>query len=92
VEQMLKNFTVFCMAFVAFCLIQMSMIQAETKSNVIVLTNDNFEHLTQASTGATTGDWMVEFYAPWCGHCKKLAPTYEKLANGIIQIFIIYKN
>ena len=38
--------------------------RADGGSSVIELTDASFEQLTQASTGATTGDWLVEFYAP----------------------------
>ncbi|CAM9569872.1 unnamed protein product [Phaeothamnion confervicola] len=52
-------------------------------AEVVILGTANFEHLTQAATGATTGDWFIEFYAPWCGHCKRLEPTWKELANEL---------
>lgn len=48
-------------------------------SDVVELTADNFQSLVLDSSDA----WMIEFYAPWCGHCKQLAPQWERAATQL---------
>eukprot|EP00009_Paramoeba_aestuarina_P013120 CAMPEP_0201532578 /NCGR_PEP_ID=MMETSP0161_2-20130828/50805_1 /ASSEMBLY_ACC=CAM_ASM_000251 /TAXON_ID=180227 /ORGANISM="Neoparamoeba aestuarina, Strain SoJaBio B1-5/56/2" /LENGTH=390 /DNA_ID=CAMNT_0047936087 /DNA_START=71 /DNA_END=1243 /DNA_ORIENTATION=- len=54
-------------------------------SNVIQLTTDNF----MQEVFGTNDVWIIEFYAPWCGHCKNLAPQYEAAATklkGLVKV------
>ncbi|XP_011206958.1 protein disulfide-isomerase A6 homolog [Bactrocera dorsalis] len=46
---------------------------------VIELTDDNFDKLVLQSDDV----WLVEFFAPWCGHCQKLAPEWAKAAKEL---------
>lgn len=52
-------------------------VAAPGPSHVVVLTPSNFDAVVLDSSK----DVLVEFYAPWCGHCKRLAPVWESLAD-----------
>ena len=49
-------------------------------SDVTVLTTDNFDDETAGK------DAMLEFYAPWCGHCQQLKPTYKQLGEKFAAV------
>lgn len=46
------------------------------KSSVIALTSLSFNR----NVFNSQSHWMVEYYAPWCGHCQKLQPEWEAAA------------
>uniref|UniRef100_A0A0N5AGI5 Protein disulfide-isomerase A6 homolog n=1 Tax=Syphacia muris TaxID=451379 RepID=A0A0N5AGI5_9BILA len=57
----------------------------DSSDDVIELTSSNFQNRVVGGDEV----WIVEFFAPWCGHCKNLAPEYKKAARalkGIVKV------
>ncbi|KAL7752569.1 hypothetical protein RI367_002103 [Sorochytrium milnesiophthora] len=55
------------------------------KDPITALTDANFDSKVLKSNHT----WVVEFYAPWCGHCKQFAPEFKKAAkrlDGVVGV------
>ncbi|XP_063788502.1 protein disulfide-isomerase A2 [Pseudophryne corroboree] len=48
------------------------------EDHVLVLNKNNFDNALR-----TYKYLLVEFYAPWCGHCQELAPKYSLAAEAL---------
>ena len=46
---------------------------------ITILTANNFDEYVNSGS-----DLFIKFYAPWCGHCRRLAPYYEKMADMLL--------
>mmetsp|Transcript_10168 Transcript_10168/g.13880 ORF Transcript_10168/g.13880 Transcript_10168/m.13880 type:complete len:133 (-) Transcript_10168:433-831(-) len=56
-----------------------SSLWVDASANVKVLDDSNYKE--SISDGKL---YLIKFYAPWCGHCKRLAPTWDQLGDSLV--------
>ena len=56
-------------------------------NSLIEITDSTYSNLVAAENNNI---WLIMFYAPWCHHCKKIRPSFEKLPNLSLSSNIRY--
>lgn len=56
-------------------------------SDVIEITSDNFQGLVLESEKPV----LVDFWAPWCGPCRMIAPAVEEIAKEHADTLVVGK-
>ncbi len=83
----MKSLAVFAFAFLLIATVaaEQDKYRGPSEEDVIVLDADTLEPTIYQSDQT----WLLELYAPWCGHCKTLRPEWAKLATkmkGIAKV------
>ena len=56
-------------------------------ANIEEINDSNFDLFVKKSPQVV----VVDFWAPWCGPCRKLSPVLEQIQNEFIDLIKVYK-